>query len=222
MVHSTHTHPLKSVFSCENISAERGGVPLYEQVGFCLSEGAVLAITAPNGIGKTTLLGQCAGFTTARGGSIEWFGHAITSARSYEGDMLYLGDTNGLYPELTVGEQLTYFARAFGEPQRLAATVHYLEFAPYMDIRIASLSAGWKRRVALARLLLIPALLWLLDEPFAHLDAHAGGLVMGMIHSHAQRGGLTILTMPQMETAPRLSDLPVSVLQLTDFIATSP
>ncbi len=221
MVHSTHTHSLKSVFACENIHGARGGVPLYDQVGFCLSEGAVLAVTAPNGFGKTTLLAQVAGFRQLRSGAIHWFDQPVTSPKSYGGDMLYIGDSNGLYPELTVGEQLDYIARAFGQRERLAATVHYLELGPYMDVAVAALSAGWKRRLALSRLLLIPALLWLLDEPFAHLDAHASALVAGMIHSHAERGGLTILTAPQVEAAPKFYHTPVSVLQLTDFTPAS-
>ena len=212
------TASVKAAFSCHQISAQRGGITLYERVGFSLNEGAVLVVTAPNGIGKTTLLGQCAGFGGLHGGALHWFGASVVSPHSYDGDMLYLGDTNGLYSELTVAEQLTYIARVFGEKERLSATVRYLELEPYMDMHIATLSAGWKRRVALSRLLLIPALLWLLDEPFAHLDGHAQQLVIGMIHSHAQRGGITILTAPHMEKPLHVHNTPVSLLQLTDFV----
>jgi heme exporter protein A len=210
-----------AMFSCEKMGMQRGGVPLYANVGVCLREGAVLIISAPNGCGKTTFLKQCAGLIPTHEGSIEWFGRRITSPRMYDGDMLYVGDTNGLYPELTVAEQLAYFASAFGEKMRLPAAIRYLALEPYQETRIAQLSAGWKRRVALARLLIIPALLWLLDEPFVHLDTHACGLVAGMIHSHAERGGVTLMTMPHMEGAvPRLPHTPVSVLHLADFSLT--
>jgi heme exporter protein A len=206
-----------SVMTCEGFSAQQGGIPLYSELGFCLKEGAVLVISAGNGVGKTTLLKQLAGLTMPERGTLTWFDTPITSAHDYDGDMLYLGDTDGLIPALTVREQVQYFARSWGEEARLPATIHYLELTPYLDARIQILSAGWRRRVALSRLLLIPALLWLLDEPSVHLDAHAGGLLAGMIRSHAERGGLAIITAPQMTAPPTIASTPVSVLHLQDF-----
>ena len=177
-------------------------------------------ISAANGVGKTTLLKQLAGFTRPECGSVRWFDTPITSAQGYGGDMLYLGDVNGLYPDMTVREQLVYFANGWGEKERVPATLRYMQLDPYGEAKIAKLSAGWKRRVALSRLLIIPALLWLLDEPTVHLDAVACELLGGMIHSHAERGGLTIMTMPQMDTVPTLHNTPVNILRLEDFSAT--
>ncbi len=192
---------------------------MYAQVGFSLCEGGVLVISGANGIGKTTLLRQLAGLETPEAGSIQWFNNSIKSCESYDHDMLYLGDTNALYPEFSVTEQLHYIARLWGDEARLEPTIHYMRLQPYLDHRIAELSAGWKRRVALCRLLLIPSLLWLLDEPMVHLDRDGAALLGGILHSHAEKGGMTVLTMPEMDSAPRIHNVPVSLLQLSDFTA---
>lgn len=211
------SRPATSVLTCEGFSAQQGGIPLYEQVGFCLKEGAVLMISAGNGVGKTTLLKQLAGLTRPESGVLKWFNTAITSPQDYDGDMLYIGDKDGVIATLTVREQLQYFARSWGEEARLPACIHYLELTPYLEAQVGTLSAGWQRRVALARLLLIPALLWLLDEPTVHLDAHAAGLLAGMIHAHAERGGVAILTAPTSSNPPSIVSTPVSILELQDF-----
>lgn len=206
------------MFRCQDMAAQQRGTLLYAGLGFTLMEGAVLVISGENGLGKTTLLKQLAALTPAINGEVHWFQTRITSCRDYGQDMVYIGDTHGLYPELTVEEQLQYFSRVYGESMRLDATIHYMKLQPHLDKRISELSAGWKRRVALCRLLLIPSLLWLLDEPMVHLDADGAQLLGGMMHSHAESGGITILTLPQTAHVPTLQNVPVHVLQLADFV----
>ncbi len=218
MVHHPHTSERALAFSCQNLHAQQGGRLLYDDVGFSLLEGATLVISGANGCGKTTLLKQLAGMS-AHEGTLTWFDEAVTNTDTYERDMVYIGDRHGLYPELTVEEQLHYIAKLWGNEMLIPAAIRYLEFEPYLGTRIAALSAGWKRRVALARLLLIPSLLWLLDEPMMHLDSDGLILLGGMINSHAEKGGITILTMPMIEATPSLYETPVSTLLLEDFAA---
>ncbi len=223
MVQSSHTLTRQTTnaapFSCCHMQAVHAGIPIYSGVGFSLLESAILVISAGNGVGKTTLLKQLGGFMPAGHNEVQWFGTSISNPASYEGDMLYIGDKNALYAELTVREQLHYIASQYGQPERLEPSFHYMQLDAYLDMPMNQLSAGWRRRVALCRLLLVPALLWLLDEPMVHLDTQGAKLLSGLLHSHAERGGITILTMPHMDASPSLYNLPVSVLHLEHFTA---
>lgn len=220
-MHQSHSHhqpaAKKLALSCYSLSAAPAGYMIYENVGISLLEGAVCVISGANGCGKSTLLAQLAGLTQSQG-RIEWFETKITSVTDYDRDMLYIGDNHALYPELTVAQQLDYLARLWGNRLLIPATIRYMQLEPYLDVRIGELSAGWTRRVALSRLLLIPSLLWLLDEPMMHLDEDGLLLLGGMLQSHSEKGGVSILTMPSLHPTPSLYDMPVSVLQLEDFI----
>lgn len=216
MMHHEHSDTRQLTLSCNSLSASQSGRILYKGLGFSLLEGSTLVISGVNGCGKSTLLKQIAAISQHQG-ELHWFDTPIRRTQDYERDMVYIGDTHGLYPELTVQEQLDYIAKQWGNPMLIDATIRYLEIEPYLNTQITSLSAGWKRRVALSRLLLIPSLLWLLDEPMMHLDSDGLVLLGGMIHAHAEKGGVTILTMPMIEATPSLYDTPVSTLMLEDF-----
>jgi heme exporter protein A len=220
-LHNIAQHSAVCYFTIENVSASIEGVALYEHISVSLLEGAVLAICAPNGTGKTTFLRQCAGLhPIEKVTHLTWCGATIRRPEDYKGDMIWQGDMHGLHPSLTVHEQLTYIAELWGEKQRLLPTIHYMQLQPYLHTRIEALSSGWKRRVALCRLMLIPSLLWLLDEPFVHLDAEGIHLLIGLLHSHAERGGITIFTTPHPQQLPSLPRTPITLLHLTDFIVT--
>lgn len=217
MIHSTQPSLFHLTLMCSNLCAAYGGVPLYEDVSFSLSEGAVVAVSAPNGAGKTTLLRHIAGLLAHGTGEIAWFDHPIKTMQDYQQDAIYLSDKNGLSLDLTVMQQLRFFADGWGERTRIDASVHYLGLEPFLEMRISTLSAGWKRRVALSRLLIIPALLWILDEPMVHLDKDGVNLLGGMIHAHAERGGVAIIAMPEMDQTYQLYNIPVVKLDITDF-----
>jgi heme exporter protein A len=176
-----------------------------------------MMISGDNGSGKSTLLRHIAGIAPHTG-TCTWFDKPIHASADYERDMMYIGDKHGLYEDLTVSQQLHFFASHYGNTLLIDATIRYMECEPYLHTRISSLSAGWKRRVALCRLLLIPTLLWLLDEPMMHLDAHSIRLLGGLIQSHAEKGGACIMTMPYMDVAPAIYNTPVSLLRMQDFM----
>lgn len=213
------SEPRTEAFSCVGLEGWRGGAPLYSHVSFSLLEGAVLVVRGANGVGKTTVLRQLAGLETPTQGHIRWLGTAVRDCRDYNGEVLYLSDVNALYPSLSVREQLHYFACGWGEAARLDATIRYLRLEALLELRVSELSAGWQRRVALSRLLLIPALLWVLDEPGVHLDGEGLGLLAGMIRSHSERGGVCILSAPLGDSVrlPLIEGTALSVLDLEDF-----
>lgn len=218
MMHHAHSQTRNALLSCENLKAAHSGRLLYHHVGFSLMEGACMVISGDNGSGKSTMLRQIAGIAPQYGECI-WFDTMIKSAADYDRDMVYIGDKHGLYDTFTVSEQLHFFAKHYGNTLLIDATIHYLEFEPYLNINVSALSAGWKRRLALSRLLLIPSLLWLLDEPMMHLDAHSTTLLGGLIQSHCEKGGACIMTMPYMDINPVIYDTPITLLHMHDFIS---
>ncbi len=229
MEQSTHIHQQnpqnpqlpqlpQTTLTLNNISAQMQGVMLYENVTLTLTEGAIIAVTAPNGTGKTTFLKQLAGLHHIESGDLTFCGLPINRPEDYDGKMIWLGDANGLIPTLTVQRQLEYIATLWGQPQRLPASIHYMQLKPYLQHRVSDLSSGWKRRVALTRLLLIPATLWILDEPFNHLDASGINLLCGLLNSHADKGGMVIFSSPDVRAIPQLPNHRIEVLELMDFI----
>ncbi len=214
MQHSKHN----SNFTINNVTAQMQGRVLYEGVSLTLTEGAVMAVAAPNGTGKTTFLRQLAGLQHLENGSVTFVGRQINRMEDYEGLAIWQGDSHGLILSLSVAQQLEYMANLWGEKQRLPAAIHYMQLKPYLQHKISELSSGWKRRVALMRLLLIPASLWILDEPFNHLDANGAHLLCGLLNSHADGGGVVVFSTPDISTLPTLPNHRTQVLHLTDFM----
>lgn len=175
----------------------RGDRHLLRGVNFTLFGGQVLQLLWPNGTGKTTLLRAIAGFLHAEQGSLRWQGKPMTADRdAFHWDVAYLGHETALKGDLTAFENLR-FACAMRSPvsaERLRATLVDVGLAridPAQPVR--SFSAGQQRRVALARLSLWQAKLWLLDEPAANLDTAGQQLLAGLLQVHLQNGGMAIL-----------------------------
>ena len=194
------------------------GNALYEGVSFSLNEGAVLAVVAPNGTGKTTFLRQLAGLQHIEQGEVRFGSRIIRRLEDYDRQAIWQGDAHGLIPSLSVMQQLDYIATLWGLKARLPAAIHYMQLKPYLQHRVNELSSGWKRKVALMRLLLIPAKLWILDEPFNHLDEAGAHLLCGLLNSHADSGGVVIFSSPDIRNLPQLPNHRVNVLELIDFI----
>ncbi len=212
------THNNNNILSIHNLSAQMNGNALYDGVSLSLTEGAVLAVVAPNGTGKTTFLKQLAGLQHIESGEVRFGSKIIRRLEDYDRQCIWQGDAHGLIPNLSVMQQLDYIATLWGLKARLPAAIHYMQLKPYLQHQVSELSSGWKRRVALMRLLLIPAKIWILDEPFNHLDEAGAHLLCGLLNSHADSGGVAIFSSPDMRNLPQLPNHRVNVLELIDFI----
>jgi heme exporter protein A len=179
------------LFQVENLACRRSLRLVFKNVSFALEGGAALLATGPNGSGKSTLLRVLAGLLPAVQGAIYWSGGVVDWA-DHRARLHYIGHHDAVKPELTVTETLDYW-----HALRPGRVVHSLPVGLGLDalrdrpLRI--LSAGQRRRLALARLAMDDAPLWLLDEPATSLD-HAGlDTLIHLIEQHRAKGGIAII-----------------------------
>ena len=183
------------------LSCERGGRPLFAPQSFTLSPGQAMQIEGDNGSGKTSLLRMVCGLAPTASGEVRWDGQAISEVRhAFSRDLLYLGHSLGLKDELSAVENLRVASVLAGHPvgheQALQALqAQGLGSRSHLPLRV--LSQGQKRRVALARLQLSKARLWVLDEPFVALDTLAVHALQQVLRQHLQQDGLLLFTSHQ-------------------------
>ncbi len=176
------------------LSCIRDDRVLFEGLDFALQAGQVLLLEGKNGSGKTSLLRILCGFREPDAGQVLWCNEAINDSRYYA-DMAYVGHLDGVKKELTVMENLKV-ALALGQTgaysiQQALTKVH---LAGYDDVLVQALSAGQKRRLSLARLLITHNALWILDEPFTSLDKQGIALIESLMTEHCADGGMIVLT----------------------------
>ncbi|MCX2561440.1 heme ABC exporter ATP-binding protein CcmA [Acetobacter farinalis] len=177
----------------ESLSVFRGDRLVLDDVSLTLNSGDALLLTGPNGAGKSTLLRVLAGLRRPDGGTLLWEGTPIAQDwTAHTARVAYLGHQDALKPSLTVRENLAISARAGGGEMEDALNAVDLLHLSSLPARL--LSAGQKRRTALARVLLARAPLWLLDEPSLGLDAASVDLLGQAIATHRAHGGLVIAT----------------------------
>lgn len=179
----------------------RSGEQIVGPLDLTLDSGEVLVIEGPNGSGKTTLLRVLAGLLEPTSGSLK-FSHAQDShgpenqGRPRPGAIAWLPHQLGLKAALSARENLAFGCALGG--RRVDTSPHAalvrVGLDGFEDLPVGHLSAGQKKRVALAQLLCVPADIWLLDEPYANLDPSGYRLVTESVRAHAERGGLVALT----------------------------
>ena len=189
----------------ENLVLERGGRNVVDGLSLRLEPGAALVLTGPNGSGKSTLLRALAGYLRPAAGSVHITG--IGNDREVSEVCHFVGHLDGIKSHLTAAENLTFWATYLGGPANVAARVEAAlqEFAldALADIPAGYLSAGQKRRLALARLAAAQRPLWLLDEPTVSLDAASVEVLVAAINAHLKSGGLAVIaTHVPMALAP--------------------
>ncbi len=169
---------------------------LFERLDLSIGAGEMLVVEGPNGCGKTSLLRILTGLRLADSGAVLWRGEAIDRlAGDYYEQVAYVGHHDGVKHELSCLENLR-LARAMGIPSPTDPdeVLERVNLYAYGDSEVGSLSAGQKRRLALARLLATESLLWILDEPFTSLDKASMALFAELFEQHLQQGGLIVVT----------------------------
>lgn len=183
------------------LECRRGDRRLFSGLNLALESGTLLHVRGRNGSGKTTLLRTLCGLFTPETGEVRWRGESIRAlAEDYRRELLYFGHLNGIKSDLTGIENLSIAARLDGDPVGIEDVWQALErigLRGFEDLPTRMLSQGQKKRVALARLILSRAKLWVLDEPFTALDVEAVALLQGLIAEHVAGGGLAVLTTHQ-------------------------
>lgn len=178
----------------ENLSCIRDDRELFTNLGFAVQAGQVLLLEGKNGSGKTSLLRIICGFREPDSGIVSWCGEEIPHSQYYS-DMAYVGHLDGIKKELTVQENLR-LSLALGQPGKLSIqqALEKVQLSGYEDTLIQALSAGQKRRLSLARLLITHNVLWILDEPFTSLDKQGIALIESLMAEHCAQGGMIVMT----------------------------
>jgi heme exporter protein A len=173
------------------LAAFRGERLVFADVDLTVAAGEALILVGPNGSGKSTLMRVIAGLKHADAGTVFWSGTSITEdLAGHARRVAYVGHLDAIKFGLTTRENLAFAARSGGGD--IDRALEAFELAAYAPLPARMLSAGQRRRLALSRLLLTQAPLWLLDEPTVGLDASSLGLFGDILARHRRRGGLVI------------------------------
>lgn len=199
------------MLTVENISFARNHKKIFSHLGFSVGLGSALVITGANGSGKSSLLRIIAGISKLtksffyeeldnegkaklNQGKILWNSQDIEEFRAeFNSDIEYLGHKIALNGNLTVVENLGFYARLKNSEILIPAALKYFDLEQFVDCKVAKLSAGWQKKVFLAKLLCCPATVWLLDEPSNSLDIASKEKLFGLIDSKIKNSGLVII-----------------------------
>lgn len=202
------------MLSAHNVSCQRNYHTLFKDLSFELNSGQLLQIMGQNGSGKTTLLRMLAGLGQPASGEIFWQKNRISSlGYAFYKQFIYVGHVMGVKYDLSPIENLNIIQGLSSNPTLSPKqALEILNLKPvYYNKPCGLLSAGQKRRVALARLLLRDAPLWLLDEPLTAMDTDGILLVTNLIEAHLEKGGLAVIsthqTLPLKNSKPQIVSL---------------
>jgi heme exporter protein A len=180
-----------NVLAAEDVAVFRGERLLLRDLSFTVASGGALVLAGPNGSGKSTLLRLLAGLVRPAAGRVSWDGiDALVDPARHGRRVAYVGHQDAVKPGLTVTENLRFAAAVSGRP--IAGALSALGLEALADLPARMLSAGQKRRLALSRLALSDAPLWLLDEPTLGLDTGSIERFGRLLSAHRAGGGIVV------------------------------
>ncbi|MEQ8604820.1 MAG: heme ABC exporter ATP-binding protein CcmA [Marivibrio sp.] len=196
-----------ATFEARGLTCLRGRRLVFEDLDFRLAAGEALMLVGPNGSGKSSLLRVLAGLIEPLAGAVAWGGADVREdMEAHRARLAFVGHLDAVKPAFTVRETLASWARLLGSADPVDNALAALGLRSLAAVRGAELSAGQKRRVALARLVVERRALWLLDEPTTGLDAASVAIVERLIETHRMTGGIVVasthggLAMPGAQT----------------------
>jgi heme exporter protein A len=183
-----------SALHVEGLGVARGERLLFDALSFEVHAGEALVLTGPNGAGKTSLLRTLAGLLRPACGAVRWVGEGgeLDASEARSGGLHWLGWQDGLKGQRTVQQELRFWARWASDDNALEEALVALGLERLRSLEVRRLSAGQRRRLALARLLAPSRAVWLLDEPLAPLDAEWRGRFGSVVADHLAHGGMVI------------------------------
>ena len=187
------------ILAATSLCLVRGDRCLFKDLEFSLRSGELLVVDGPNGSGKTSLLRGVAGLLDFETGAVHWGGvPVLEDYQVFRADLAWFAHRVGFKGELTLTENLD-FESSLGsfEVSRRETVLERLGLTRIRNLAFRSLSAGQQRRVALARMMLSRARLWIMDEPFTNLDREGQLLVHELISGHLETGGLCMVATHQ-------------------------
>jgi heme exporter protein A len=183
------------MLTVDNLSFFKDNKKIFSNLGFSVSVGSVLIVKGKNGCGKTSLLKIIAGISKASSGKILWGEKDVENFRDdFNGDSQFIGHKNFLKPELSVLQNLKFYAKISDTEMALESAINFFNLKKIAHQKVKTLSAGWQKKVMLAKLLACPATLWLLDEPTVNLDVDGKEKLRDLIKTRIKEDGLVIIT----------------------------
>ena len=210
----------QATFSGTGLACRRGGRTVFADLAFSLGNGGALVLRGANGSGKTTLLRLMAGLSVPTAGQLAWNGtDAFDDPDAHGARTRFVGHLDGLKPSMTAAENLAFAAQLWGDgtAARVGAALDAFGLGRLAELPVRVLSAGQRHRLALARLMAVPAPLWLLDEPGNALDDDSQRALARVIADHRARGGMIVVA---AHGAAPMQD--GSTLDVSSFAATIP
>jgi heme exporter protein A len=179
------------LLTAQALACRRGGRLVFEALDLTLSAGEALVLRGPNGSGKSSLLRLLAGLLPPAAGLVAWAGRAIGA--EHRGRLHYIAHSDALKPALTARENLAFAAALGGGQPYVESALAAFDLGALAELPARFLSAGQRRRAALARLLAAPRPLWLLDEPGVGLDRASRDRLEAAIDAHRAEGGIAVV-----------------------------
>jgi heme exporter protein A len=184
-----------------NLSCRRSDRLVFADLSFTVPVGQALLVQGPNGIGKSTLLRVLAGLMKPAAGDAEINGVTLSQLDDWTPNIAFLGHLDAVKPQLTFAQNLRFWTELYGQGE-IAQALAAFNLSHMADQPAQIASAGMRKRLALARLLLVKRPLWLLDEPLSSLDAASQTLLENILTAHLAQGGIAVIATHQPVSLP--------------------